>query len=98
MCEPERSKVSRQSVKDPPKLTGLRRRRHRRRIHSAFSTKGPDAKKAPPREVKKVIISAPADGPDATLSSRERQDLRSAKHHVISNASPTHQLPPPVAK
>src|SRR5260370_537299 len=60
-------------------------------------TKGVDAKKHLRAPVKKVIISAPADGPDATfvLGVNDRT-YNPATHHVISNAScTTNCLPPP---
>src|SRR6266446_5771889 len=53
-------------------------------------TKGPDAKKHLRGPVKKVIISAPADGPDATfVLGVNDKTYDPAKHHVVSNASCT---------
>ncbi len=53
-------------------------------------TKGPDAKKHLRGPVKKAIISAPADGPDATfVPGGNDNSYDSAKHHVIYNASCT---------
>src|SRR5215468_5528493 len=77
-------------VKDPAELvvesTGL-------------FTKGPDAKKHLRAPVKKVIISAPADGPDATFVLGVNDKCYDpAKHHVISNASCTTNCLAPVAK
>src|SRR6195256_2925078 len=62
-------------------------------------TKGAEAKKHLRAPVKKVIISAPADGPDATfvLGVNDRT-YDPAKHHVISNASCTTSCLAPVAK
>ncbi len=62
-------------------------------------TKGMDAKKHLRPPVKKVIISAPADGPDATfvLGVNDRT-YNPAAHHVISNASCTTNCLAPVAK
>ncbi len=49
--------------------------------------------------VKKVIISAPADGPDATLVlGVNDKTYDPAKHHVVSNASCTTNCLAPVAK
>src|SRR5438477_11402020 len=62
-------------------------------------TKGPDAKKHLRAPVKKVIISAPADGPDATfVLGVNHKCYDPAKHHVISNASCTTNCLAPVAK
>ena len=62
-------------------------------------TKGPDAKKHLRAPVKKVIISAPADGPDATfVLGVNDKTYDPAKHHVISNASCTTNCLAPVAK
>jgi len=62
-------------------------------------TKGPDAKKHLRAPVKKVIISAPADGPDATfVLGVNDKSYDPAKHHVISNASCTTNCLAPVAK
>ena len=62
-------------------------------------TKGPDAKKHLRPPVKKVIISAPADGPDATfVLGVNHKCYDPAKHHVISNASCTTNCLAPVAK
>jgi glyceraldehyde 3-phosphate dehydrogenase (phosphorylating) len=62
-------------------------------------TKGADAKKHLRGSVKKVIISAPADGPDATFVLGVNDNTYDpAKHHVISNASCTTNCLAPVAK
>src|SRR5712675_778946 len=62
-------------------------------------TKGADAKKHLRAPVKKVIISAPADGPDATfVLGVNDKTYNPAAHHVISNASCTTNCLAPVAK
>ena len=62
-------------------------------------TKGVDAKKHLRAPVKKVIISAPADGPDATfVLGVNDKTYNPAAHHVISNASCTTNCLAPVAK
>jgi len=62
-------------------------------------TKGEEAKKHLRGPVKKVIISAPADGPDATfVLGVNDKTYDPAKHHVISNASCTTNCLAPVAK
>ena len=62
-------------------------------------TKGVDAKKHLRTPVKKVIISAPADGPDATfVLGVNDKTYDPVKHHVISNASCTTNCLAPVAK
>src|SRR5437870_7066120 len=62
-------------------------------------TKGPDAKKHLRAPVKKVIISAPADGPDATfVLGVNDKTYDPAKHNVVSNASCTTNCLAPVAK
>jgi glyceraldehyde 3-phosphate dehydrogenase len=62
-------------------------------------TKGPEAKKHIRGSVKKVIISAPADDPDATFVLGVNDKLYDpAKHNVISNASCTTNCLAPVAK
>jgi glyceraldehyde 3-phosphate dehydrogenase (phosphorylating) len=62
-------------------------------------TKGPEAKKHLRAPVKKVVISAPADGPDATFVLGVNDNTYDpAKHHVISNASCTTNCLAPVAK
>jgi len=62
-------------------------------------TKGADAKKHLRAPVKKVIISAPADGPDATFVLGVNDNTYDpAKHNVISNASCTTNCLAPVAK
>ena len=62
-------------------------------------TKGADAKKHLRGTVKKVIISAPADGPDATfVLGVNDKTYDPAKHHVVSNASCTTNCLAPVAK
>src|SRR5258708_1389810 len=62
-------------------------------------TKGVDAKKHLRAPVKKVIISAPADGPDATfVLGVNDKTYNPATHHVISNASCTTNCLAPVAK
>ena len=62
-------------------------------------TKGEQAKAHLRGSVKKVIISAPADGPDATfVLGVNDKTYDPAKHHVISNASCTTNCLAPVAK
>jgi glyceraldehyde 3-phosphate dehydrogenase len=62
-------------------------------------TSGPDARKHLRGPVKKVIISAPATDPDATLVlGVNEKTYDNAKHHVISNASCTTNCLAPVAK
>jgi glyceraldehyde 3-phosphate dehydrogenase len=62
-------------------------------------TKGPEAKRHLHGPVKKVIISAPADDPDATFVLGVNSDSYDPKkHHVISNASCTTNCLAPVAK
>jgi glyceraldehyde 3-phosphate dehydrogenase (phosphorylating) len=62
-------------------------------------TKGPEAKKHLRGPVKKVIISAPAEDPDATFVLGVNDKLYDpAKHHVVSNASCTTNCLAPVAK
>ena len=62
-------------------------------------TKGPEAKKHLRGPVKKVIISAPAEDPDATFVLGVNDRLYDpAKHHVVSNASCTTNCLAPVAK
>ena len=62
-------------------------------------TKGADAKKHLRGSVKKVIITAPADGPDQTLVlGVNEKTYDPAKHHVVSNASCTTNCLAPVAK
>src|SRR6267378_2912326 len=62
-------------------------------------TKGVDAKKHLRAPVKKVIISAPADGPDATfVLGVNDKTYNPAAHHVVSNASCTTNCLAPVAK
>src|SRR3974390_641658 len=62
-------------------------------------TKGPEAKKHLRAPVKKVIISAPAEDPDATFVLGVNDKLYDpAKHHVVSNASCTTNCLAPVAK
>jgi glyceraldehyde 3-phosphate dehydrogenase len=62
-------------------------------------TKGADAKKHLRGSVKKVIISAPADGPDATFVLGVNDNTYDpAKHDVVSNASCTTNCLAPVAK
>src|SRR3984893_2335850 len=62
-------------------------------------TTGADAKKHLRAPVKKVIISAPADGPDATFVLGVNDNTYdAAKHHVVSNASCTTNCLAPVAK
>jgi glyceraldehyde 3-phosphate dehydrogenase len=62
-------------------------------------TKGADAKKHLHGSVKKVIISAPADGPDATFVLGVNDKTYDPVHHnVISNASCTTNCLAPVAK
>jgi glyceraldehyde 3-phosphate dehydrogenase len=62
-------------------------------------TNGADARKHLRSPVKKVIISAPADGPDATfVLGVNDKSYDPSKHHVISNASCTTNCLAPVAK
>src|SRR5260221_3083274 len=62
-------------------------------------TKGADAKKHLRGPVKKVIISAPAEGPDATFVLGVNDGTYDpAKHNVVSNASCTTNCLAPVAK
>ncbi len=62
-------------------------------------TKGADAKKHLRGSVKKVIISAPADGPDATFVLGVNDNTYDPKtHNVVSNASCTTNCLAPVAK
>jgi len=62
-------------------------------------TKGEQAKAHLRGSVKKVIISAPADGPDATfVLGVNDKTYDPAKHHVVSNASCTTNCLAPVAK
>jgi glyceraldehyde 3-phosphate dehydrogenase len=62
-------------------------------------TKGADAKKHLRGSVKKVIISAPADGPDATFVLGVNDKTYDPAHHnVVSNASCTTNCLAPVAK
>ncbi len=57
-------------------------------------TKGPEAAKHLRGSVKKVIISAPAEDPDATfVLGVNDKTYDPAKHNVISNASLHNQLP-----
>src|ERR1700676_3163551 len=62
-------------------------------------TNGPEAAKHIRGSVKKVIISAPADEPDATfVLGVNDKTYDPAKHHVVSNASCTTNCLAPVAK
>src|SRR5271170_1699711 len=62
-------------------------------------TKGADARKHIRGPVKKVLISAPATDPDATIVlGVNDQTYDPAKHHVVSNASCTTNCLAPVAK
>jgi glyceraldehyde 3-phosphate dehydrogenase len=62
-------------------------------------TNGPEARKHIRGAVKKVIISAPAEDPDATFVLGVNEKLYDpAKHHVVSNASCTTNCLAPVAK
>ena len=62
-------------------------------------TKGPEAAKHLHGSVKKVIISAPAEGPDATFVLGVNDKTYDPKaHNVISNASCTTNCLAPVAK
>ena len=62
-------------------------------------TKGSEAKKHIRGPVKKVIISAPADGPDHTVVlGVNEKTYDPAKHHVVSNASCTTNCLAPVAR
>jgi len=62
-------------------------------------TKGPEAKKHLRGPVKKVVISAPAEDPDATfVLGVNEKTYDPKKHHVVSNASCTTNCLAPVAK
>jgi len=62
-------------------------------------TKGPEAKKHLHGPVKKVVISAPAEDPDATfVLGVNDKTYDPKKHHVVSNASCTTNCLAPVAK
>jgi len=62
-------------------------------------TKGPDAKKHLRPPVKKVVITAPSEGPDATFVLGVNDKTYDPKnHHVVSNASCTTNCLAPVAK
>jgi glyceraldehyde 3-phosphate dehydrogenase (phosphorylating) len=62
-------------------------------------TKGPEAKKHLHGPVKKVIISAPAEDPDATfVLGVNSNSYDPHKHNVVSNASCTTNCLAPVAK
>jgi glyceraldehyde 3-phosphate dehydrogenase len=62
-------------------------------------TKGPEAKKHLRGPVKKVIISAPAEDPDATfVLGVNDKSYDPKKHNVVSNASCTTNCLAPVAK
>ena len=62
-------------------------------------TKGADAAKHIAAGAKKVVITAPAKGPDITLVMGVNDDKYDpAKHHVLSNASCTTNCLAPVAK
>src|ERR1700739_116947 len=62
-------------------------------------TKGPEAKKHLHGPVKKVIISAPAEDPDASFVLGVNSNTYDpSKHHVVSNASCTTNCLAPVAK
>jgi len=62
-------------------------------------TKGPEAKKHLRGPVKKVVISAPAEDPDATfVLGVNDKTYDPKKHHVVSNASCTTNCLAPVAK
>ncbi|MCP4007344.1 MAG: type I glyceraldehyde-3-phosphate dehydrogenase [bacterium] len=62
-------------------------------------TKRPDAAKHISAGAKKVIISAPAGEPDATIALGVNEEVYEASnHHVISNASCTTNCLAPVAK
>ncbi|MHB8527484.1 MAG: type I glyceraldehyde-3-phosphate dehydrogenase [Candidatus Acidiferrales bacterium] len=66
---------------------------------SGLFSKGPEARKHIRGSVKKVLISAPAEGPDHTVVlGVNDKTYDPAKHHVISNASCTTNCLAPVAK
>ncbi|MFY9752491.1 MAG: type I glyceraldehyde-3-phosphate dehydrogenase [Candidatus Acidiferrales bacterium] len=66
---------------------------------TGFFTKGSEAAKHLRGPVKKVLISAPATDPDATIVlGVNEKTYDPAKHHVISNASCTTNCLAPVAK
>ena len=62
-------------------------------------TKRPDASKHLSAGAKKVIISAPATDPDATIALGVNEEIYDpASHHIVSNASCTTNCLAPVAK
>src|SRR5487761_1894776 len=66
---------------------------------SGLFSKGPEARKHIRGSVKKVLISAPADGPDHTVVlGVNDKTYDPAKHHIVSNASCTTNCLAPVAK
>src|SRR5207249_3346620 len=86
-------------VKDPAELDWVSGGAEIAVESTGLFTKGPDARKHLRAPVKKVIISAPADGPDATfVLGVNDKTYDPAKHHVISNASCTTNCLAPVAK
>jgi len=78
------------SVKDPAELPWKALGRgHRLRVDRKF-TKREDTSKHLAAGAKKVIVTAPAKGPDATLVFGVNDAIYDpAKHHIISNASCT---------
>ncbi len=69
---------------------GQRRRGYRGRIHRTVHQGRRSQESIFAAPVKKVIISAPADGPDATfVLGVNDKTYDPAKHHVVSNASCT---------
>jgi glyceraldehyde 3-phosphate dehydrogenase len=66
---------------------------------TGFFTKREDAQKHIDAGARKVVISAPAAGPDVTLVLGVNDDMyEPAEHHVISNASCTTNCIAPLAK
>ncbi len=66
---------------------------------TGFFTKRPDASKHLEAGAKKVIISAPAGDPDATIVLGANEDTYNpSEHHIISNASCTTNSVVPMAK
>jgi len=85
--------------KDRQRLTGRASARTLWWSRRDFFTKGEQRKAHLRGTVKKVIISAPADGPDATfVLGVNDKSYDPAKHNVVSNASCTTNCLAPVAK
>ncbi len=87
-AEPDPSKIPWESVGVQIVIEGTGR--FRGRDDAARHLRGP---------AKKVIITAPAKGPDATIALGVNHDIYDpAKHHILSNASCTTNCLAPVAK